>query len=251
MTNAPPPPKVELWPIDRPRPYSRNPRLLSDKSIAKVAASIKEFGFLQPLVLDGKGVIIVGHKRFLAAKRLEMTHVPVIIADDLPPAKVKAYRLADNRTADEGEWNDGLLATELSDISDLGFTLDWTGFDPDELDDLMGLGDPLADDADAAAEADPADDAKPVVSRHGDKWHLGPHTLLIGDKPDRKIDLTIKRWMHYSGEAALLNGKTTFKDVQRDRAHDQTDVPMGPGQPAPAGLAPRPRRSKSDPPRAA
>jgi ParB-like chromosome segregation protein Spo0J len=236
--------KVELWPIERPKPYSRNPRRLSDAAIAKVMASIKEFGFRQPLVVDGKGVIIVGHKRFLAAKRLKMTHIPVTIADDLPPAKIQAYRLADNRTADEGEWDDDLLIDELSALSDLGLTLDCTGFDPDELDELLGL------DA-AAAEEDEKDeeDAFPVVARPGDQWHLGPHRLVVGEKPDRKIDLTIKRWMHYSGEQATLHGKTPFKDVQRDRAHAEDRV--GPSAATAGRLAPRPRRAKSDPPRAA
>lgn len=239
--------KLELWPIDRPRPYSRNPRRISDAAIAKVAASIKEFGFRQPLVVDGKGVIIVGHKRFLAAKRLKMTHIPVTIADDLPPAKIQAYRLADNRTADDGEWDEDLLIDELSALSDLGLTLDCTGFDPDELDELLNL------DDDAAAPDDAADADYPVVARPGDRWSLGPHALSIGDPADRKIDLTIKRWMHYSKEPALLNGpkgKTPFKDVQRDRAHE-VGPQMGPKTTPAPGLAPRSRRPPRDPPRAA
>jgi ParB-like chromosome segregation protein Spo0J len=237
--------KVELWPIDRPRPYSRNPRVLSDAAIAKVMASIKEFGFRQPIVVDPKNVIIVGHKRLIAAKRLQMTHIPVTVADDLPPAKIQAYRLADNRTADEGEWDEDLLIDELSALSDLGLTLDCTGFDPAELDDLLGLN---LDDADADDDATTDPDAAPVVARPGDQWHLGSHRLVVGDKPDRKIDLTIKRWMHYSGQQATLNGKTPFKDVQRDRAHEG---PVGSGQPAPTRLAPRSRRPPRDPPRAA
>ena len=244
--------KVELWPIDRPRPYSNNPRVLKDKAIAKVAASIKEFGFRQPLVVDAKGVIIIGHKRLIAAKRLKLTEIPVVIADDLPPAKVKALRLADNRTADEGEWAEDILGDELADLKDLGLSLDLTGFDAIELDELLAA--PDADDAGGAAEA-ADDDEFPVVARTGDRWHLGPHRLLIGDRADRKIDLTIKRWMRYSGEQATLNGKTPFKDVQRDRAHDrdarEAESPMGSGPSAAGRLAPRSKRAPGDPPRAA
>ena len=237
--------KVELWPIDRPKPYGRNPRRLSDKSIAKVATSIKEFGFWQPLVLDGKGVIIVGHKRFLAAKRLLMTHIPVVIADKMPPDKVRAYRIADNRTADDGEWNDGLLADELGDLSEMGFTLDWTGFDPEELDELLRLDDDAAAPAAATVAEVPSESETVVVSRPRDVWHLGNHRLAIGDAPDRNIDLTIKRWQHYTGEAAKLGGKS-FRDVERDRAHD---APVGPKTTPAAGLAAKPPPSPGHTPR--
>ena len=93
--------KVELWPIDRPKPYGKNPRKITQKAIEKVAASIREFGFRQPLVVDPKDTIIVGHKRLLGAQKLGLSKVPVTIAHDLSPAQIKAYRLADNRTADE------------------------------------------------------------------------------------------------------------------------------------------------------
>jgi ParB-like chromosome segregation protein Spo0J len=136
--------KVELWPISRPKPYGKNPRRISERAIAKVAASIKQFGFRQPLVCDAKSVIIVGHKRLLGAKKLGLKQIPVTIAEDLSPAQVKAYRIADNRTADETDWDNELLADELADLNALDFDLSATGFDPFE---LTALRDPTGPDA--------------------------------------------------------------------------------------------------------
>ena len=124
---------VELWPISRPKPYGKNPQQITDKAIGKVAKSIQEFGFRQPIVCDGSDVIIAGHKRLLAARKLGLRQVPVTIADDLTPAQVKAYRLADNRTSEESEWDNDLLADEIADLEALGMDLDLTGFDGFEL----------------------------------------------------------------------------------------------------------------------
>jgi hypothetical protein len=136
--------KVEIWPISKPKPYGKNPRRISEAAIAKVAASIKQFGFRQPLVCDQKNVIIVGHKRLLGAKKLGLKQIPVTIAEDLTPAQVKAYRIADNRTADETDWDNDLLSEELADLDVLGFDLSATGFDPFE---LAALRDPTGPDA--------------------------------------------------------------------------------------------------------
>jgi hypothetical protein len=141
--------KVELWPIDRPRPYGKNPRKITQKAIEKVAASIREFGFRQPLVCDPKDTIIVGHKRLLGAQKLGLSKVPVTIAHDLSPAQIKAYRLADNRTADETDWDDDLLADELADLDAMGWDLGLTGFDPIE---ISALRDPGSDPAATLAE---------------------------------------------------------------------------------------------------
>lgn len=92
---------VELWPIDKVIPYARNARTLSATAVDKVAASIQEFGFRQPIVVDTKGVIVVGHTRLKGAQKLGLTEVPVHVAKDLNPAQIKAYRLADNRTNQE------------------------------------------------------------------------------------------------------------------------------------------------------
>jgi hypothetical protein len=141
--------KVELWPIDRPRPYGKNPRKITQKAIDKVAASIREFGFRQPLVVDPKDTIIVGHKRLLGAQKLGLSRVPVTIAHDLSAAQIKAYRIADNRTADETDWDDDLLADELADLDAMGWDLGLTGFDPIE---ISALRDPGSDPAATLAE---------------------------------------------------------------------------------------------------
>lgn len=123
------PPKIEMWPIDRPVPYARNPRKISPQAVSAVAGSIKEFGFKSPIIVDSQGVIINGHTRMQAAQSLGLATVPVLVADDLTPAQVQAYRLADNRVAEFSEWDADLLKIELGDCSlDLGFA-DFDGLD--------------------------------------------------------------------------------------------------------------------------
>jgi len=128
---------IETWPLDRPKPYAGNPRKISAEAVAKVAASIREFGGQQPIVVDRDGVIIAGHTRLQAARSLALESVPVLIASNLTPDQVAAYRIADNRTGEECEWDDGLLAKELAGLVLAGFELDLTGFDAAELDKLL------------------------------------------------------------------------------------------------------------------
>src|SRR5688500_17306095 len=106
---------VETWPVDRVRPYEHNPRI-NDGAVDAVMASIREFGFRQPIVVDPDGVIIVGHTRFKAALRRGMTEVPVHVATDLTAGQLKAYRIADNQTATLAEWDYELLPLELADL---------------------------------------------------------------------------------------------------------------------------------------
>ena len=165
---------VAQWPIEKVKPYEKNPRAINDKAIGKVAASIKEFGFQQPIVVDRDGVIIVGHTRRKAAELLGLSHVPVVVAD-LPEAKARAYRLADNRTAQETSWLDDILGDELAALKGLDFDLSLTGFDERELDKL------LLDDAELAR----AEETQPVpenpVTVKGDVWLLGKHRIVCGD----------------------------------------------------------------------
>jgi ParB-like chromosome segregation protein Spo0J len=133
----PPATKVEMWPLGRIKPYEKNPRKQSDAAVEKVAASIKEFGFNQPVVVDKGGVIVVGHKRYFAALSLGLDAAPVIKADWLTEAQAKAYRIADNRTNDETEWDEGLLAGELAGLTIAEFDLSLTGFDVSEIDRIM------------------------------------------------------------------------------------------------------------------
>jgi len=123
---------VEMWPVERVRPYDKNPRL-NDDAVDAVARSIQEFGFRQPIVVDAEGVIICGHTRYKAAQRLGLEKVPVHVATDLTPAQIKAYRIADNQTASLAEWNYDLLPIELAELQGLDFNLDLLGFDQDEL----------------------------------------------------------------------------------------------------------------------
>jgi DNA modification methylase len=172
--------KIELWPIDRVIPYARNARTMTAASVDKVAASIQEFGWRQPIVVDVHGVIIAGHTRLLAARKLGLTELPVHVADSLTPAQVKAYRLMDNRSHDETSWDFELLGPELLDLQNLGFgNLALTGFDEKEIADfLAGATSPNAGLTDE--DALPADQEN-VVTVPGDIWLLGPHRILCGD----------------------------------------------------------------------
>ncbi len=167
---------VELWPIDKPIPYARNARKISDAAVAKVAASIKEFGFRQPIVVDAEGVVVAGHTRLLAARRLGLTTVPVHVAANLSPAQIKAYRLMDNRSHEEAEWDLELLPLELEDLKALEFDLGLTGFNDEELGRLLAYGHTGLTDENAV----PAVPENPV-SKPGDVWVLGNHRLVSGD----------------------------------------------------------------------
>jgi ParB family chromosome partitioning protein len=130
--------KVESWDINKPIPYARNPRVIPQKAVDNVAASIKEFGWRQPVVVDKEGVIIVGHTRLLAARKLNLKEVPVHVATNLTKAQVRAYRLADNRTGMETSWDFDMLAVEIDELKDEKFDIDLLGFSQEELNDMIG-----------------------------------------------------------------------------------------------------------------
>lgn len=129
---------IEQWPLDRIILYTRNPRN-NRVAVSAVKASIKEFGFRQPIVVDKDGVIVAGHTRYLAAQELGLDSVPVHVATELTPIQIKAYRLADNRTAQNATWDDELLKLELQELQEDDFDLDLTGFDENDLSRLIGL----------------------------------------------------------------------------------------------------------------
>jgi DNA modification methylase len=163
---------VVSLPLDQVHPYQGNPRRNKD-AVAKVAASIREFGFRQPIVVDADGVVIAGHTRLLAARELGLDSVPVHVAQGLTPAQVRAYRLADNRTNEEASWDEALLAEELRALEAVGFDLKLTAFEPVELHDLLRkLGE---------GEGPDPDEAPPVPalvrSEPGTVWLLGPHRV--------------------------------------------------------------------------
>jgi len=170
------PGKLEHWPIDRLHPYERNPRTHSPEQITKIAASLIEFGWTNPILVDGNAGIIAGHGRLLAARELGMTTVPVIELSHLTEAQRRAYVIADNRLALEAGWDEDLLAEELKALEGLDFNLALTGFELDELHDL------LEDETDEEVAApEPPDNP---VTRPGDLWILGDHRLLCGDSSD-------------------------------------------------------------------
>jgi ParB-like chromosome segregation protein Spo0J len=136
--------KIEMVDVERVIPYARNPRKNAD-AVDKVAASLREFGFRQPIVTDENLTVIVGHTRLLAAKKLNLTQVPVHIAEGLTPAQIKAYRIADNRVGEEAEWDNALLAVEIGDLKDEGYDLSLTGLSELQLTDLMPDVKPLAE----------------------------------------------------------------------------------------------------------
>jgi DNA modification methylase len=168
---------VEL-PLEQLIPYARNPRK-NAAAVATVAASLKEFGWHQPIVVDEAMVILAGHTRLEAARQLGLKTVPVHIARGLTPAQAKAYRLMDNRSSENAEWDEALLGLELGDLQGDGFDLGLTGFEDEELNRLLaalGAEDGGSGDEDEVPET-PAD----PISRPGDLWLLGPHRLLCGD----------------------------------------------------------------------
>ena len=166
---------IILRPIDSIYPYARNARQIPPGAINKVAASLAEFGWRQPIVVDRDGVIICGHVRLLAAQKLGLKEVPVHVAENLTAAQVRAYRLLDNRSHDETTWDEELLSLELLDLKDMGLDLNLTGFDMDEIDEFIarvegaeGLTDP-----DAVPEV-----PENPISKPGDLWIAGNHRIL-------------------------------------------------------------------------
>jgi DNA modification methylase len=174
--------EVERWPVGQLLPYAANARTHSDEQIAQIAGSIAAFGFNVPCLVDERGVLIAGHGRLLAARRLGLTDVPIIRLGHLTESQARAYRLADNRIALNAGWDDTMLAAELERLRTDGADLGLLGFDDAELDRLInGLGNDSGADEDAVPEA-PGE----AVTKPGDLWLLssakgGRHRLLCGD----------------------------------------------------------------------
>jgi ParB-like chromosome segregation protein Spo0J len=133
--------RIELWPIDRLRPYERNPRTHSDAQVDKIAASMIEFGWTNPVLVDEQGGILAGHGRLLAARKLGLGEVPVIRFEHLSEAQKRAYLIADNALALQSGWSEELLAQELAWLRNESFDLDLIGFDATELERLLELAD--------------------------------------------------------------------------------------------------------------
>ena len=169
--------KISQHKVDELIPYARNSRTHSDAQVAQIAASIKEFGFTNPVLIDETGSIIAGHGRVLASRKLNLVSVPCIQLSHLTEAQKKAYIIADNKLALNAGWDDEMLAVELTDLKDMGFDLDLTGFNTDEIDALLApVGTEGLTDEDAVPEVPEA-----PVTVLGDVWLLGNHRLMCGD----------------------------------------------------------------------
>lgn len=173
--------KIQLVPLDAIRPYENNPRN-NDPAVDAVAASLKEFGFRKPIVVDADRVIICGHTCYRAAKQLELKKVPIHVATDLTPDQVRAYRLADNKTSELAEWDFGLLKIELAQLQEADFSIDTLGFSSEDLAKIFqnDVTDGLTDPEEVP---EPPDEA---ITKPGDLWILGNHRLLCGDSSKRE-----------------------------------------------------------------
>jgi len=213
---------VEYRKVEALIPYARNPRTHSEAQVAKIAASIVEFGWTNPVLVDGENGVIAGHGRLAAARKLGLDAVPVIELSHLSPNQKRAYVISDNRLALEAGWDEEMLALELADLTEAGFDLALTGFDDVELDTLFGAPN-AADAADSDSEGadeegdDVADEVPgaPVVavSQPGDVWALGQHRLICGDAADQSVIASLMQ-----GEQAKLCFTSPPYGNQRDYA---------------------------------
>jgi DNA modification methylase len=170
--------RIEIWPLTRLTPFARNARTHSDAQVAQIAASIVEFGFNAPILVDSNSGVIAGHGRLLAARKLGMAEVPVIVLDHLSESQKRAYIIADNKLALNAGWDEELLAAELADLEREGMDLALVGFSEDELRELLhGEGDGPAVGPEEEIPPAPAN----PVTQPGDLWKIGPHRLLCGD----------------------------------------------------------------------
>ena len=163
--------QVVRWPVERLIPYIRNARTHSDEQVAQIAASIAEFGWTSPILTGSDGIIIAGHARLLAARKLGMTEVPVIVLDHLTQTQRRALVLADNRLALNAGWDEEMLRVELESLQEDGFHLDIVGFTDEEIENLLR-------DPEAPVKGQTDEDAVPEEPEHavtqlGDVWLMG------------------------------------------------------------------------------
>ncbi len=173
---------IEHMKLDSLIPYARNARTHSEEQVAQIAGSIREFGFTNPVLIDGEGGIIAGHGRVMAARKLGLADVPCIRLTHLTEMQRRAYIIADNKLALNAAWDDQMLALEFKDLQELGFDVELTGFGLDNIDELLA-------ELDATPEGNTEADQTPevqaeVVSNLGDIWTLGKHRIMCGDSTD-------------------------------------------------------------------
>ena len=180
-------PQIRMVAVDSLIPYAKNARTHSDEQVTQIASSIREFGFNNPILVDGHRGVVSGHARLLASRKLAMVDVPVIELAHLSEIQKRAFILADNKLAERAGWDSELLSLELADLQDAGFDVGLTGFDDAEIQSMLA--------ADVAQGTDATDDAvddvptPPVVpvSRNGDVWAIGDHRLICGNAADPAV----------------------------------------------------------------
>lgn len=198
--------EVKEWPIDKAKPYDKNPRK-NDDAVEATANSIKAFGWQQPIVVDKNGVIIVGHTRLKAAKKLKLKQVPVTVAGNLTDEQVKAYRLADNKTGELADWDVDMLDDELNDI--LNIDMEDFGFD--------AVGEDDAEVVDDDFDEEPPEEP---TSKLGDVYQLGRHRLMCGDSTDTQ---SVKTLM--GGQLAdLLITDPPYNIAYKGRSKDKLSI---------------------------
>ena len=169
---------IEMKSVEELIPYSKNARTHSENQVNQIAASITEFGFTNPILVDGAKGIIAGHGRLMAAKKLGLNQVPVVILDHLSESQKRAYIIADNKLAENAGWDEEILANELHDLKEENFDLDLIGFEDQELERLFT--NLYESDEKEEEENLPEVEEKPI-SKAGDIWLLGDHKLICGD----------------------------------------------------------------------
>jgi len=173
--------RIEIWSVDRVVPYSKNARTHSPEQVAQIAASIAAFGFNAPILVDSNAGIVAGHGRLLAARKLGLSEVPVVVLDHLTETQRRAYIIADNKLAENAGWNEEVLAAELADLERDGLDLKLVGFSDEELEALLAS----ADDSSEPEEEEPLPEPpSQPITRLGDVWLIGPHRLICGDCSD-------------------------------------------------------------------
>jgi DNA modification methylase len=218
---APPTAKrIEMWPLERLQPYEKNARTHSAEQVAQIAASIQEFGFTNPILVDGADGILAGHGRLAAAKDMGLAEVPVIVLDHLSAEQRRAYILADNQLALNAGWDMELLQQEIVGLGELGFDLSLLGFDDEQLAELAPDVQQLPPE-DADADAVPEAPEEPIT-KPGDVWLLGKHRVMCGDS----TSLTEVERLMDGAKAALMHADPPYgmgkeKDgVENDNLHN-------------------------------
>ena len=222
---------VQIWPLDRLLPYIRNARTHSDEQVAQVAASIQEFGWTNPILVGSDGVVIAGHARLAAARKLGMEEVPVIVLDHLTPAQRRALVLADNKLALNAGWDEEMLRVEFESLKEEDFNLNVVGFSDAEIEALLREPEPVAEgqtDEDAVPEM-----PETAVTVPGDIWLLGPHRILCADSTQlesvEKVLAGGLADMAFTDPPYNVNYGATMKDKLRGKKRKIANDNLGDG----------------------